>query len=377
MGLEEELLTPSELRYVMEDIKNFSPSFAENSVPMQQLFNDQVDMYEPNQPYDSDHSDKPAPKRKKSKRMCDSTLSIPASLETLPCLEPYPGDFNFQLQLPADNSTHKWTYSKILKKVFIDIDKVLALQFKWNYSDVKTESEMYVRAMPVFTAHDSLKMPVMRCPIHLMLNDASNQGFRFIEHVMRCEHSSTMYEKDPVSQRLSCRTPLSRPQPGSETTTLTYKFVCKTSCLGGMNRRPISVIFTLEDVNRHEYGRQQLAVKICSCPKRDKVKEEDNEIEKEESASRVISAASSNFGPSMVCVRNTSATSNSHGEPLRDIRIDGLNPFIYRAFLKNLYDAFVGSTIRCSLTDTDDIIHQLQIQLDTLDRHQSNRRVSY
>lgn len=41
--------------------------------------------------------------------MCDSTLSIPASLETLPCLEPYPGDFNFQLQLPADNSTHKWT----------------------------------------------------------------------------------------------------------------------------------------------------------------------------------------------------------------------------------------------------------------------------
>lgn len=65
---------------------------------------------------------------------------------------------------------------------------------------------------------------------------------------MRCEHSSTVYEKDPVSERLSCRTPLSRPQPGSETTTLTYKFVCKTSCLGGMNRKPISVIFTLEDV---------------------------------------------------------------------------------------------------------------------------------
>lgn len=73
--------------------------------------------------------------------------------------------------------------------------------------------------------------------------------------------------------------------------------------------------------SRREYGRQQLAVKICSCPKRDKVKEEDNELEKEESASRVISAASSNIGPSMVCVRNASATSNSHGEPLRDIRV--------------------------------------------------------
>lgn len=47
--------------------------------------------------------------------MCDSTLSTtPASPETLPCLEPYPGDFNFQLQLPADSSTHKWTVCQLL-----------------------------------------------------------------------------------------------------------------------------------------------------------------------------------------------------------------------------------------------------------------------
>lgn len=73
------------------------------------------------------------------------------------------------------------------------------------------------------------------------------EGFRFVEHVMRCEHSSTTYMKDELTKRLSCVTPLSRPQAGSETTTLTYKFVCKTSCLSGMNRKPISVIFTLED----------------------------------------------------------------------------------------------------------------------------------
>lgn len=60
--------------------------------------------------------------------------------------------------------------------MFIDIDKVLALQFKWNYAAIQTESEMFVRAMPVFTVHDSLKVPVMRCPLHLRLENDLNKG---------------------------------------------------------------------------------------------------------------------------------------------------------------------------------------------------------
>lgn len=67
-------------------------------------------------------------------------------------------------------------YSKSLQKVFIDIDKVLALQFKWTVDDMKVQPEFFVRAMPVYTSHDSLKTPVTRCPIHRMPDNALNQG---------------------------------------------------------------------------------------------------------------------------------------------------------------------------------------------------------
>lgn len=44
--------------------------------------------------------------------MCDSTYeNVSSNLEILPCLEPYPGQFDFQLQLPADSSAHRWTVS--------------------------------------------------------------------------------------------------------------------------------------------------------------------------------------------------------------------------------------------------------------------------
>lgn len=59
-----------------------------------------------------------------------------------------------------------------------------------------------------------------------------------------------------------------------ETVRVNYQFMCKNSCPSGMNRRAVDVIFTLEDGCGQVLGRRKLSVRVCSCPKRDKEKEE-------------------------------------------------------------------------------------------------------
>ncbi len=50
--------------------------------------------------------------------------------------------------------------------------------------------------------------------------------------------------------------------------------MCLGSDVGGINRRPVRVIFTLENESREVVGRQSVDVRICSCPKRDRQQEE-------------------------------------------------------------------------------------------------------
>ena len=51
------------------------------------------------------------------------------------------------------------------------------------------------------------------------------------------------------------------------------QFMCLGSCVGGPNRRPIHIVFTLEHGNV-VLGRRAVEVRICACPGRDRKQDE-------------------------------------------------------------------------------------------------------
>jgi len=57
--------------------------------------------------------------------------------------------------------------------------------------------------------------------------------------------------------------------PGKEWTAHKIKFMCFSSCVGGIDRRPLQLIFTLELAGGKVIGRQAIEVRSCACPGRD------------------------------------------------------------------------------------------------------------
>nr|CAD7265533.1 unnamed protein product [Timema shepardi] len=141
---------------------------------------------------------------------------------------------------------------------------------------VKLESfipELYLRALPVFVRDDDLKDSVRRCFIHVAANNPANKvhpteirtsissssaeelhttsalanyateaGYEnILDHVIRCKDPSAVYDYNTSSGRYSVVVPVRFPSSGTDTVTMLYTFMCKTSCIGGMNRRPIEV----------------------------------------------------------------------------------------------------------------------------------------
>ena len=57
---------------------------------------------------------------------------------------------------------------------------------------------------------------------------------------------------------------------GAEWVTTLLEFHCFSSCVGGLNRRPVQVIFTLEAPDGSVLGRRAIEVRVCACPGRDR-----------------------------------------------------------------------------------------------------------
>lgn len=65
------------------------------------------------------------------------------------------------------------------------------------------------------------------------------------DHLVMVEGPECDYKV--VNERYVVSVPLHPPPPGDSASTLLLRLICLTSCIGGPNRRPFCLVFTLHD----------------------------------------------------------------------------------------------------------------------------------
>ena len=204
----------------------------------------------------------------------DKPIPVPVALtSTLPTGDTYPGYYGFQMSFqtpPRETKSTPWTYSASTNKLFVRMGVSVPLRFRCSRAPPVGS---YIRAMPVYAKSEHAQEVVRRCPNHMSPTDPSNQGHPAPAHLLRCEHEMAVYTSDSISSRMSVLAPMEQPQIGAEWATYLYQFMCFSSCTGGLNRRPLQVVFTLENGGQ-VLGRSSVEVRICACPGRDKRVEE-------------------------------------------------------------------------------------------------------
>ncbi|KAM9762550.1 tumor protein 63 isoform 3-T3 [Menidia menidia] len=257
-------------------------------------------------PYNNDHAQNsvtaPSPYAQPSSTF-DALSPSPAIPSNTDYAGPHTFDVSFQQSSTAKSAT--WTYSTELKKLYCQIAKTCPIQIKVLTTPPQGA---VIRAMPVYKKAEHVTEVVKRCPNHELSREFNDGQFSLLiftrilkksphsrltfsmtqplllagqiappSHLIRVEgNSHAQYVEDSITGRQSVLVPYEPPQVGTEFTTILYNFMCNSSCVGGMNRRPILIIVTLETRDGQVLGRRCFEARICACPGRDRKADEDS-----------------------------------------------------------------------------------------------------
>ncbi|XP_062518596.1 cellular tumor antigen p53-like [Corticium candelabrum] len=179
---------------------------------------------------------------------------------------PVAGVKGFGIEFPEEKrkltKSAPWTYSAELNKLFVKIGTYCPITF---ISDGTLQpGDAFLRVMPVFKLPQDVKMVIRRCSHHIQKNeDRHNQP----DHLIITNHVKAEYQECPLTGRLSVVVPFEPIDQGQAVHM--FAFMCFSSCVGSLNRRPCHVIFSLEQSGQ-VIGRQTLDIRVCACPGRDK-----------------------------------------------------------------------------------------------------------
>ncbi|CAH3038712.1 unnamed protein product [Porites lobata] len=192
---------------------------------------------------------------------------------TSPSINEFNGDYNFRMVLetqPKKVANPDWIYSVTQKKLYIKSKTPCPIRF---LTTGPPPSGAFIRAMPVFRQPEHAKDVVRCCRNHT----EEYSGSPATGHFLRCDNQEAFYEECPQTTRHSVRIPLRAPPTAEANEELgvheLFYFICNNSC-GGLNRRPIQIIFTLENLSGSAVlGRCYVNVRVCACPGRDSKQE--------------------------------------------------------------------------------------------------------
>ncbi|XP_061538089.1 tumor protein p73 [Phycodurus eques] len=249
----------------------------------------------------------------------NSTFEGLSPAPAIPSNTDYPGPHAFQVSFQQSSTAKSatWTYSPLLKKLYCQIAKTCPIQIKLSSSPPHGS---IIRAMPVYKKAEHVTEVVKRCPNHKLGRDFNDGQAAPASHLIRVEGNNLcQYVDDPVTARQSVFVSYETPQVGTEFTTILYNFMCNSSCVGGMNRRPILIIITLESRDGQVLGRRSFEGRICACPGRDRKADEDHFREQQalnDSVAKNGSANKHNFkqSPPNISSPNVNIRKRRHGD---------------------------------------------------------------
>lgn len=191
---------------------------------------------------------------------------------SMPVVDGWQGAHRFQVTVrprPAAVAGRQLPYVFSAGAAKLYTDMMVAVPFSFTYSGVTDPSALRIRALPIYKESHHIQTPVRRCAIHREPEDPSNAGgMHQVLHVARAEHPRASYHEE--QERCSVTVPLEAPEPGTQDYQVLYKFSCMNTCIGGINRRRLMLVFVLEERSSgRALGRQSVEVKVCRCPHRD------------------------------------------------------------------------------------------------------------
>ncbi|GLD70870.1 cellular tumor antigen p53-like protein [Lates japonicus] len=238
--------------------------------------------------------------------MTKDGVTPPAS--TVPVTTDYPGEYDFQLRFQKSGTAKSVTstYSELLNKLYCQLAKTSPVEVLVSK---EPPQGAVLRATAVYKKTEHVADVVRRCPHHQNEDAAEHRS-----HLIRVEGSQrAQYFEDPHTKRQSVTVPYEPPQLGSEMTTILLSFMCNSSCMGGMNRRPILTILTLETTEGLVLGRRCFEVRVCACPGRDRKTEEDNRT-KMQNGTKQTKKRKSNPAPDTTSVKKSKSASSAEEE---------------------------------------------------------------